>query len=347
MGAKNILRLTQLVLIFLLVCTIKNRMILFRFEIDKETCFVYFVQSLIKWGWYFEEKNKDYFLKITGTLTSEEEKALTKLGKILQKEDNYFFWLWDRYNGAEIKDEKEKEEWKEIKKKLEPRFEQFWSAEKEKLKKWQNSLEKYPFDKFRGELEKISQSFFEIEYSFEEVIVKLIFNGEKDFPMGHVKNEFENLMLLGLSSLDFNEENKKRTINTLFHELIHKIAQKSENFYSIINGSCEKIIAPSNIKLERDHKWKYLMEEALLKTIASRRFNNYLGRKLTKDELLIESDKVKTIDLENNKSNYGYLIRIIAGKVENKVAEYIENDKPFDEKISNYIAREWVSLLKE
>ena len=47
-------------------------MIKYNFQIDKETCFIYWIQSIVEWNWYFNKKEFDYYKNI---LRSEERRV--------------------------------------------------------------------------------------------------------------------------------------------------------------------------------------------------------------------------------------------------------------------------------
>jgi hypothetical protein len=319
-------------------------MVVFNFEIDKEACFAYFIQSLIDWGWFFNEKNQDYFSEQIGGLENEEKKSLEKLKKILQKDNNYFLWLWRRYDNLDFRDSDEKDSWEEIKKILWPKFEKIWDIEFKKMEEWRKELATFSFEKFNKDLEKVSNFFNFYDYP-KEIRVKLMFHWDRDNVTAHVRADFNDLILLNLSNLKNSNISKKRVINVLLHEFIHKIQYQSDDFYKIIKKSEREIIDPRNITFENDIKWKYLLEETIVNAIASRRFNSYFGRKLTDNESIIEADKIISVDLEKNRNNFGYLIRFIAGEVEDKVSNYLKDNKKFDLELSNFIAQNWVNFL--
>jgi hypothetical protein len=318
-------------------------MIIFNFKIDKKACFVYFIQSLVDWGWYFDKNNQEYFLDIVGDLNKKEVEALKKMKNIFNRENNYFLWLWRRYNNLSFRNKNEKEDWNKIKQIFEKKFNKIWDHEINKLEYWKERLNSFSFYKFEEGINKVS-NFFDYDNYPKKIDVKLMFYWNKENITAHVRKDFNDLIILNLSNLESSELSKKRIINVLLHEFIHKIQYESDIFYKNIKISLNKIIKPYNLSFKKEVKWKYLLEETIASAIASRRFNNYFGRKLA-DKSEVEDDIIKFFNLDNNRENFGYLIRYVASKMENEVLYYLENNKKFDLKLSNFVAKKWVDLL--
>src|SRR3989339_1861599 len=103
-------------------------MFLYNFKINKEICFIYWVQSSIEWNWYFCQKEYDKWVQITGNFNDEEKNVLESFKKILQKENNGYTWLWNRYVGNKIYDKDENKKWQYLRKILENKFEILWKS---------------------------------------------------------------------------------------------------------------------------------------------------------------------------------------------------------------------------
>ncbi len=101
-------------------------MIKYNFQINKNLNFAYWVQSIIEWNWYFNKKEYDYFNSITEDFNTAEEKILSSLKLILQKRENAYKWIWNRYSEKPISDKKESDIWEKSKNILNDKFELIW-----------------------------------------------------------------------------------------------------------------------------------------------------------------------------------------------------------------------------
>lgn len=319
-------------------------MIQYKFIINKEICFAYWAQLLIQWGWYFEKRGHEFYKKYSEPFSLQEESALKMLKTILEKENNYFLWLWKQYTGKPIENVDELDRWNKIKKSLLPKFEAVWKDELPLLERWQKKLENYSFQPLESAINLVACFFDAPSISDEEIIVKLSFCHDTETPTAHVKREFPSVMILNISRVDFSNLNK--TISTILHETIHLLMEyKSSRAESLLHNSYSTIIVPLAIQL-KNYKWKHLFVESVISSIASSRLNSYFGRIIEKDEKAIASDVVGDFNLEKQKTNYGFLIRVIAERIEPLTTSYLMANKVIDRTYADLVVNEWATLLK-
>lgn len=317
-------------------------MITYKFEIDKDACFVYFVQSLFKWSWYFDVKEVNYYLtEIKEQPTEKERKAIEKLKKILQKETNGYLWLWDRYSGKEIVNEEEAAQWQFVQEVFRDKFEALWQKESLKLAAWKNILQNYQFEKLNHEIFSKTACFFGVDVNlFKTVTVKLFFYHNPERPDGHVKKEYDNLIILNISNVSQN--NIQEVISTLAHETIHLFDYASEKS-ELLKNSYIEIIKP--LKLEQKNpSWHHLFRESVIAGIAGSLFSgNYLNQKLF-SQPRGGKEEYKLFDYQRNKENYGGQIKAVASCSAEITAEYLNAGREMDEKYCNEVAITWLNL---
>jgi len=318
----------------------------YNFLVDKEACFAYWAQSLIKWSWYFEQKEFDYHQGLFGPFTDGEEKSLKLLASILNKKGNYFNWLWSRYGGQKISDEEESKSWIKIRTTLDDKFERMWKIEEPKLKKWSIILSNYESPKLNEIYSKIFR-FFDVKEQHLQIDVKLLFHWDSELPTAHVQRNFEKIMILNISNVK--EVNIPEVINILTHETIHKIEYKSLTLPNLIENSFRQIIRPVDLDIQleglsKEEQWRHLLTETIIGAIASRRFNTYVGRELAKDVKQIEADKIFDFNFTRDKNNHGLLIRVVASKIEALTAEYLYTNKVISQQYCDKVATTWLEL---
>ncbi|KKU10889.1 MAG: hypothetical protein UX65_C0006G0018 [Parcubacteria group bacterium GW2011_GWB1_46_8] len=317
----------------------------FSFIIDRDVCFAYWVQSLIKWGWYFSRQKADFYLKFVGPLTQNEQDTLEALKLILQKDKHGFLWLWARYAGEPIKDKTEESQWGAVQTAFKQKFEIVWDLELPLLESWKNLLQGVLPD-----TRKFDQAFNKI-FLFYSVIpfdaaleVKFASHWNSDTPVAHVKQEYPSAILLALSRTK--REKLATVVNTILHEACHKIDYQSSISDKLIKDAWERILSPLNIKLERDYKWKHLLKETVLYTMASGGVShNYLERIAA--ERMGEIFKIEQKPLKENvkKDNYGELIALAASRIEPMVSQYLDTGKQMDSTLADAVAQVWGELL--
>lgn len=306
----------------------------FKFTIDKETCFVYWAQSLIKWSsWYFEKENYEFYRSLGGKLTAEENTALLNLLPIL--EEGGFDWLWKAYSGVPIEDKG----WFDVKSALDKKFNIAWREELPRLKKWVAILEAYDFEKFESQFDKVFK-FFNVSTLQKSFEVKLLLSASPKFPTAHVKDGFEKNILLNISRLDYSDLN--RAIGALLHETLHKIQYKSDS-KMLLREAYDSFIRPLEFDV-KNYTWKYLLVESTLKSICSTRSNTYFGKILWSK--VLPEDVIRDSDLPNNKTNFEYLARVVAARIEPVIEDYLDNSKPLDKFFAQKIAEEWIKIFK-
>lgn len=309
----------------------------YEFEIDKEACFTYWVQSSIKWNWYFNQKEFDKWVQITGEFNFQEKKVLNSLKDILQKEENGYKWLWNKYTGNKINDIREQEKWNKIRKILENKFEIIWQSEYPKLLIWKDKLEQYNFQNLNNDFKKIS-TFFGVKNS-EIISVKLFFGFGKKAG-GGTKKEFTNLLILLLSGVDVLD--LKSILKVLAHENIHLIEYSSKKDL-LFRQSYKKILASLKIK-QSQPSWRHLIVESIVSSIVGRDVG-YLDEKIGVNE---NFQKV-VLDKKNENKNqfYNRKITIVSKKIASLTKKYIKNNKEMDLDYTNQVIQEWKKEMKK
>lgn len=312
-------------------------MSLYNFEINKEACFFYWIQSSIEWNWYFNQKEYDKWIQITGIFTDKEKKILKYFKDILQKENNGYTWLWDRYVGNKTDNNDEIKKIDELKKILENKFNILWKSEYPKLLQWKKKLEKYDLDDFNDDFKKIHR-FFGVKDNRQKITVSLCFGwGRKSG--GNVKREFPNNILLTLSNSDMTEMNQ--VLKTLFHENIHLI-EYSSNKNILFKKSYEKIIIPLKIS-KQSQSWRHLIIESIISSIVGIDVG-YLDRKIgIKDT----SKKIKVTREKNKIKNYGDKIKNISKKISKLTERYIRERKTIDKDYSDFVLNALKKVYRE
>lgn len=328
----------------------------YNFKIDKAACFAYWAQALIKWGWRFGEKEREYYLTITGPLTPAENQALEKLKQLLQKEecgfiwplkllfpkkDYGFVWLNDRYTGKPIKNHKDEKIWQEIKTNLKDKFEIIWNQESQKLLKWQKILQTYSYEDLFGALSRV-EHFFESDVSIlGDISVLLCFYHHNDGAAGHTKKGYKNQIMLNLSNLD--SEYIYRAILILAHETAHLIEYASKK-HEILKSSYMEIFKSKRERLQQDGPaWNYLFVESVIASIAT----GYGVSNTYMDCVLFPQFQKQPISQRKPYTgglDYHELIKIAAGNLTDITAEYLDQSKVMDKKYADAVAIEWLRL---
>lgn len=321
----------------------------FKFLIDKEANFTYWAQLIIgRWCWYFQSKNFEFFKKNAGDFSETEQNALNKFKFIVQKEENQFLWLWKRYDGQPILDKVEAENYQYIRTVLNSKFELVWAEELPKLKNWQMYLESYKFQNLDNVFYKIIK-FLENQNIKKSINIKLMLGSYE--PAGATRSDFENLIILNISSVPNSCAN--RIIGILMHEFAHLINNKNKVLERFSQKSffwkifIKNIFHIKKIKLKNNYRWKYLFTETVLKSIASHRSNNYLGELLD----FSKEERIKDKDLSHKKLlreySYEFIIRIAASQILDETKKYFENNQTVDQKYMNKIGNIWADILNE
>ena len=308
----------------------------YNFKINKEICFIYWVQSSTEWNWYFCQKEYDKWIQITGDFNNEEKKILESFKKTLQKENNGYTWLWNRYMGNEIYDKGEKKKWQYLKKILKNKFEILWKSEHPKLVAWKKKLEEHDFNYLKNDFEKI-YNFFDTK-DVNEIIVNLCFGWGK-LPGGNVKKEFPNNILLTVSNSDIT--NIGGVLKTLFHEHIHLI-EYSSNKDKLFRESYKKILAPLSISKQKQ-SWRHLIVESIIFSMVGKNVG-YLDRKIG---IKNTSKKIKIIGDKNKIKNYGEKIKNTSKKISKLTEKYIREEKTLDKDYSDFVLNVLKKVYKE
>lgn len=320
-------------------------MVKFIFLIDKETSFAYWAQSLVEWGWYFESSVNDYFRHEAGEFSLKENEALLNLEQLLRKEGNQFHFLWQLYAGQSIENKDEKEQYDSIRKILNEKFERIWQKEYSNLVRWQEFLENYNFRVFKEDLFKIAKflRYSELDNEKETLVKILLSKGNAKLPSAHVQPSFAGLTILNISSVPLVES--ERAIGTLIHELVHLFDYKANYLEKLAKTSYEKLIASKKLELKGDYKWKHLFLESVITSVASQRFNNYIGKKLKYSQAQMDLDNDLTTKKPLSDQSYGFLIRLVASNLSGLTSDYINSGKTIDREFMNKLAETWLEVL--
>jgi hypothetical protein len=312
------------------------------FIINETTSFIYWLQAIFKWGWFFQKDYSKYYLEKIGELSQVEKKALVRFGVFLNKPENSFKWLWEKYDSGLKQKDFNNQEFVIVYDLFKPKFEKIYQEELPRLLKWKEILESYDFTKLEDFL-KTSKNFLVSSFKREEIKVKMIPYGDSGYVIGHSHEDYPDLIILGVSRTDF--DNMDRVIGVIVHETLHKYFDFSSAIKEKFFSAYKSIIKGKNIKL-KDYKWKHILIETLLTSIASSRLNSCLAEALRVEKQRREQDYISDFDFEKNKYNYGFLIRIVSSRLGKCVKDYFENGKQFDDEFAEIICLKWVELFR-
>lgn len=313
----------------------------FNFIIDKEANFIYWAQLLLgKWSWYFEKDNSKIFSEEVGILSKEEQEGLEKLRLILEKKNNQYRWLWQRYRHDQFDDINENDDYLFIENVLKKKFELLWQKEYPLLAQQKEELQQYDYNKLAPVLENIAVFLGADENVINSTIstdVKLLISG--NFPTGAIKNEFGDLIILNVSRVP--KEKISRIVGVLIHEATHLIEKRSQIITDILNE------IDINIEVKDGYSYKYLVSETILKSIVSHRANTYMGKFLdfSAEEKIVDEDLSYKLPLREY--GYGFLIRLAANRLLPETTSYIEAGKKLDRPYINKVINILNDLLQE
>ncbi len=311
-----------------------------KYSINKDTCFAYWVQTLLQWGWASSKADTEYYRSQGAPFSHEEEYALEQLKIVVEKKENSYLWLWERYAGYAIKNSDEKKIWYEVVSIFSPRFEELWKTEFPLLEAWRGELTSTNTEMML-EVFGATSKFLDVREMHGEIEVRLCTGHFPDAPEGHAKKEFPDFVIANISHTL--HTHAPRVLGLIAHEILHKIEYQSPIFSDALKQAYENIIKPEGIYT--DWKWKYLMTEAVIHSIASKRYNTYFGRMIMKDEKMIEGDVLLNLNMEKYGKSHGALIRVVAGRIESLTAHYLDEGKKIDQEYCDEVARTWVNLL--
>jgi len=313
----------------------------FKFIIDKETNFIYWAQLLLgKWSWYFEEKSSKIFREEIGGLSDDEKKALEDLKTTLQKESNQYLWLWKRYDNRCFDNNEEKEIYLLTRNLLNKKFELFWEKELSHLKRWENELDKFNFQKLTLVLNDISIFIGLSSNTTSEFHARVKLLISNDFPAGATRPDFEDLIILNVSRASIKDI--FRVIGVITHEFVHILNNKNKLITDLI-----KVATIPPIKIEGGYKWKYLITEIIFKSIVSHRANTYIGKLLDFSEETKRLDEGLSHKMPLKSYSYEFLIRIAANRILPETTRYIDSKKVIDSKYINCVIKILTDLLSE
>ncbi|HDQ16707.1 MAG TPA: hypothetical protein ENN31_01130 [Candidatus Vogelbacteria bacterium] len=303
----------------------------FRFQVDKEVNFVYWLQSITNWNWYFNSKEYQFYQELTGEFDNKEKLILKKFANFLKPPEIYkifsnyrkrgYLWLWGRYARIPITSSREKRYWQRVKSTMLQKFEILWSEHLPLLRDWQIRLENHDFLSTNKGLTKV-EKFFN-NFLDQSIVIQLCVNHQKNFPSGHVKREFPNLILLNLSSVRKSEFDK--VISILNHELSHLIEYNSPK-NELLSHSISKLIEPKKIQ-QQNPSWRHLISESIITSIAGRNFS-YLDRKLK---------LINDFNQNHWNNEIGRQILQTAYEISKVTERYLDQGKEMDQEYIDYV----------
>jgi hypothetical protein len=310
---------------------------IFNFEIDKEACFWYWIQSLLKWSWYVEEGEFLFYKNSLKNISFKKKRILSEFREVLQQENNGFFWLWNRYSHKPTHPQ-EQRFCSVIKNAFEDEFDAFWKNEVVLLEEWKKRLERFNFDVLDNFYNKTS-TFIERAPKQEKLItVKLLTYGNENFPAGHSHKNFDDVILLNISHL--NNTFIERVIGVLAHEHIHILTTLYPTLESLLRKSYQTIFAPLSIKTNGP-SWRHLFLETVITSIAGKRNENYLNYLWKKEVSNPFNEKAY---IKKDEVNYGFQIRIASYKSLAMTINYLDSEKIVDQSYCDEIAKIWIDI---
>ena len=323
-------------------------MIKYKFSIEKEACFAYWVrlmifclwpQVAIRWEKGTTPKRGQYYFDTFDDFNDKEKILLEEFKNILQNKKGVAQWFWDRYSNKKIIDNREGDVWSNLRKILNEKFDKIWEIEYPRLIEWQKILNDYDFN-LDGVLEKITR-FFGVKELNEEISIYLMLSFSSHALHAETKKN-ENLITLEVSSLDFNNLNK--VVSILLHEIIHIIfgyslkKQALEKSFLSAKELSKESLAFFNVEgLIRD----YLIEESIVSSIAGQGVN-YINQKFF-PENITEKERLffANLNYKDNKNNYSYQVKAVAHQFGNLTKEYLDNDKEIDKEYCDFVIESW------
>jgi hypothetical protein len=323
-------------------------MIKYDFQIDKEACFAYWAQSLVKWVWYFDVVEAEHYIQKSGVLSAPEKEALESLKNLLQKENNGYLWLWDRYAGKKIVNIEEQTIWNEIGNALAERFEQIWIEELPKLERWQKNLRELNAEKLEMFLTRTA-NFFGVNANAERcVAVKLLLRHRTDLPSGHVKQEFGDLVVLNISSVGIDRLDP--VISTLVHETVHLFEyeyriQSGRTGFDLLSESYSRIIKPHNL-VQSAPSWRHLFVESIVTSMADAfsecHYWHYLN--LADRAALLQKCRLTEFIYKPDEKKYSYQIRAVAARILPTTVAYLDKGDRIDAAYCDFAVQAWLDF---
>ncbi len=329
-------------------------MIKYKFLIEKEACFAYWVrlivfclwpQVAVRWERGATPKRGQYYFDIFEDFNNEEKSSLEQFKDILENKKGVAQWFWDRYLNKEIIDDKERAIWSNLRNVLNDKFDKIWASEGLKLKEWQKILDDYDFN-LNGVLEKII-NFFGVKELNEELSVYLVLSFSNHALHAETKR-FENLITLEISNLDFNNLNK--AVSILLHETVHIIFERSQKD-AILRASISEAKEPIAEKSEffnlTEALQNYFVEESVVSSIAGQGAN-YINQKFFPENITEkEMSFFANLNYKENKNNYSYQTKAAASQFGSLTKEYLDGNKELDKEYYDFVIKSWARFMSE
>lgn len=319
----------------------------FYFTVDKDACFAYWAQSLMKWGTYFYKKEFDFYTVFPYPLTTEEQGALSLLRTILEKRGHGYLWLWERYRGVALHNKEESILWEKIRLSLGSRFEKVWEVEYPLLFEWQKLLLGYGCDKkLETFLSRTAQFFGVNEYVDRDVEVRLVFCSDQHIPNGHTKREQKDFALLGLSRLNYGALDK--VLSVLAHETVHLLENQSSFSWPLLRVAHALVLEGKINASKAGPSWRALLTESIITSMAGSRLGNaYFETISSGTSSISNAGTSERFDYKKYKENFGKQIIFVASQIVAATASYLDQRKQMDQEYANAVAVAWFRLVTE
>ncbi len=315
----------------------------YKFTINKEVNFTYWLQASTDWIWYFNPKESEFYQSLTGEFNDQENQELKKFARFLRPPKIYsiipdfrkrgYVWLWNRYAEMPIKNYRQEKYWRQVKLIFTPKFDILWSKHHPHLEFWRKKLEKQDFSSV-NQIIKRAEIFFGSKFE-EEIKIQLCLSYDKNPCSGHVKRGYKNLIILNISNFD--HKNIYKVFDTLTHETIHLVFYDS-NKNDLLNQAYKNIIKPIGIS-QKNPSWKHLFIESIVTSMAGKNFS-YFNQYLNNKGVNLSSAPVWGATTNQQIIKVAYELRDITNR-------YLEEGREMDQNYADNMAKIWLRFKTE
>lgn len=135
-------------------------------------------------------------------------------------------------------------------------------------------------------------------------------------------------------------------MGSLIHEITHQIEYQSNIADTLVRIAYKKGKKESGISEFLGGNWYYLLREAIICSISTRKMVSYFGEIIaTKEE--IERDTLSIEDLRKQNKNLPLYVQYVAQKIKPMLLDYLNKGKVIDEEFYNLVIHTWIDLIKE
>lgn len=312
----------------------------FEFAYTKTGSLFHFVSNLSEWHIACRKRDNVNWLTKTGLLSQEEKIALKGIRPILKKY-NYgkkflgipFIRSSDDHAWVAVKEWVGVESYqvlRQVFKVFTPRFEEIWSREEPKLKKWQERLGDLTKEQETQGLVSDLEAFFNVSANSAAVAVFLLINSTQRGSGGNA-NVGKGAVVLDCSSTKL--ESANWVLATLWHETIHLVFEKQQ-FEPLLREFLKKhghFILKSHVAQLLGRPTPVIQEavlEALVPAgLLAKRYFDLDAEKLHQEQLGKNYERVR-----RNPKNYRLWYTFAAQKLMPLIEEYLRNKRSIDTK---------------